>query len=194
MLVNLVISWLYFLMVTTRVISPGDLYCCLLPQCEALRTCRSGFRSQQNGAVTGISRLCQVQTSQKECAIGPVRCKKEWMILQTFRRSCIECAIHHERLHGRTMNRMCAKNNTHIWHEQAIIDWICGAWSHCCLMPECEASRTCHSGFAIVRLHSIAFFFFFWAISSIHCLAARDFGAGIEQPFGCLIVQNVQAM
>ena len=24
-----------------------DLYCCLLPRCEALRTCRSGFRSQQ---------------------------------------------------------------------------------------------------------------------------------------------------
>jgi len=26
-----------------RVISSGDPYCCLLPQCEALRTCRSGF-------------------------------------------------------------------------------------------------------------------------------------------------------
>jgi len=26
-----------------RVTSSGDLYCCLLPQCEALRTCRSGF-------------------------------------------------------------------------------------------------------------------------------------------------------
>jgi len=26
-----------------RVISSGELYCCLLPQCEALRTCRSGF-------------------------------------------------------------------------------------------------------------------------------------------------------
>ena len=26
-----------------RVISSGDLYCCLLPQCEALRTCRSRF-------------------------------------------------------------------------------------------------------------------------------------------------------
>ena len=26
-----------------RVISSGDLYCCLLPQCEALRTCHSGF-------------------------------------------------------------------------------------------------------------------------------------------------------
>jgi len=26
-----------------RVILSGDLYCCLLPQCEALRTCLSGF-------------------------------------------------------------------------------------------------------------------------------------------------------
>jgi len=26
-----------------RVISSGDLYFCLLPRCEALRTCRSGF-------------------------------------------------------------------------------------------------------------------------------------------------------
>jgi len=26
-----------------RVISSGDLYCCLLPRCKALRTCRSGF-------------------------------------------------------------------------------------------------------------------------------------------------------
>ena len=28
---------------SNRVISPGDLYCCLLLQCEALRTCHSGF-------------------------------------------------------------------------------------------------------------------------------------------------------
>jgi len=26
-----------------RVISSGDLYCCLLPRCEALRKCRAGF-------------------------------------------------------------------------------------------------------------------------------------------------------
>jgi len=30
-------------MVTTRLISSGDPYFCLLPRCEALRTCRSGF-------------------------------------------------------------------------------------------------------------------------------------------------------
>ena len=38
-------------------------------------------------------------------------------------------------------------------------------------------------------------FSFFWASSSfIHCLAALDFGAGVEQPFGCLIVQNRQVV
>jgi len=36
---------------------------------------------------------------------------------------------------------------------------------------------------------------FFWTSSSfIHCLAALDLGAGVEQPFDCLIVQNRQAM
>ena len=38
------------------------------------------------------------------------------------------------------------------------------------------------------------FCFFFWASSFIHCLAALDFGAGVEQPFRCLIVQNRQAV
>jgi len=29
---------------------------------------------------------------------------------------------------------------------------------------------------------------------SIRCLATLDFGGGVEQPFGCLIIQNRQAM
>jgi len=36
--------------------------------------------------------------------------------------------------------------------------------------------------------------FFFWASCSNHCLAALDLGADVEQPFGCLIIQNHQAM
>ena len=35
---------------------------------------------------------------------------------------------------------------------------------------------------------------FVWGNSFIHCLAALDFGASVEQPFGCLIVQNHQAV
>jgi len=32
-----------------RVIAAHDLYCCLLPQCEALRICRSGFSDRNSG-------------------------------------------------------------------------------------------------------------------------------------------------
>jgi len=36
---------------------------------------------------------------------------------------------------------------------------------------------------------------FVWVSSSfVHCLATLDFRAGVEQPFGCLNVQNRQAM
>jgi len=38
-----------------------------------------------------------MQTSQKERAIGVVRCKKQGMLLQPFRWRCVECVIHHER-------------------------------------------------------------------------------------------------
>ena len=43
----------------------------------------------------------------------------------------------------------------------------------------------------MLRLH---WFFFFWASCWNHCLAALDIGAGVAQPFNCLIVQNRQAM
>jgi len=35
---------------------------------------------------------------------------------------------------------------------------------------------------------------FVWATFFIHCLAALDFGAGVEQPFGSLIVENRHAV
>jgi len=37
-------------------------------------------------------------------------------------------------------------------------------------------------------------YLFFWASSSNHFLATLDLGAGVEQPFDCLIVQNRQAV
>jgi len=36
--------------------------------------------------------------------------------------------------------------------------------------------------------------FFFWASCWNHCLAVLDLGAGVGQPFNCLIVQNRQVM
>ena len=43
--------YIYIWTNNNRVIAAHDLYCCLLPQCEALRTCRSGF-SDRNSART----------------------------------------------------------------------------------------------------------------------------------------------
>jgi len=34
----------------------------------------------------------------------------------------------------------------------------------------------------------------FEPVVTVHCLAALDLGANVEQPFDCLIVQNRQAM
>ena len=39
-----------------------------------------------------------------------------------------------------------------------------------------------------------SFFFFFWASRWNHCLAPLDLGAGVEQPFNCLMDQHRQAM
>jgi len=51
--------------------------------------------------------------SQKEHAIGVVRCKKEGMLLQPLRWRCVDCVIHHERdVH---------EEQKYVWHEQAII-------------------------------------------------------------------------
>ena len=74
-----------------------DLCCCLLPQCEALRTCRSGFP-------IALKRCCDQDVNvvsgadfTKKCAIGAVRCKKDRMLLKPLGYRCVECVIHHER-------------------------------------------------------------------------------------------------
>jgi len=73
-----------------------DLYCCLLPQCEICIHSAWAFQSQQTGALTRMWRWCQVQPSQKECAIGAVHCKKEGTLLQPLSWCCVESAIHHK--------------------------------------------------------------------------------------------------
>jgi len=42
-----------------RVISSGDLYCCLLSQCEALRICHSGFPITTVSALS-LDQFCQL--------------------------------------------------------------------------------------------------------------------------------------
>jgi len=63
--------------------------------CHSAKLCAYAardFLSQQNGAVTRMWRLCGVQPSHKESAIGAVRCKNEGMLLQPLRWCCVECA------------------------------------------------------------------------------------------------------
>jgi len=97
------------------------------------------FRSQQNGAVTRMWRSCGVQPSHKEHAIDVVRCKKEGMLLQPLRWCCVDCVIHHERdvrEEQKYMYVVQTSNNRVI----SSVDL------YCCLLPWCEALRTCHSG------------------------------------------------
>jgi len=49
-----------------------------------------------------------------------------------------------------TTNGMCAKNNTHIYVARTSNDRVIAAHDlYCCLLPQCEALRTCCSGFPI---------------------------------------------
>jgi len=81
-----------------------------------------------------------------------------------------------------TTNRICAKNNTiYMWREQATMKWswrvssaVTDMWMierndwrtprviaaydlYCCLLPQCETLRTCHSGFPIAKLKCFHF-------------------------------------
>jgi len=112
--------------------------------CHGAKLCAHAardFRSQQNGAMTRMWRSCGVQPSHKERAIGAVRCKKEGM-LQPLRLSCVDCMIHHERdvcEEQKYMYVACTSNNR----------VISSGDLYCCLLPRCEALRTCRSGFPI---------------------------------------------
>ena len=49
-----------------------------------------------------------------------------------------------------TMNGMCAKNNTHIYVARTSNNRVIAACElYCCLLPQCEALRTCRSGYPI---------------------------------------------
>jgi len=131
-----------------RVISSVNHYCCLPPQCEALRLAAGLFRLQQNGAVTRMWRSCCVKPSQKECAIGAVRCKNEGMLLQPLRWCCVDCVIHHERDVREEQHHMYVvrTSNNRV---------IMACELYCCLPPQCEALCTSRSGFPIATVARI---------------------------------------
>jgi len=80
-----------------RVILSGDLYCWLVPQCEALRTCHSGFPIAIKWCCDQDVKVVPGATFAEKCIIRAVHCKKEGMLLQPLHWRCVECAIHHER-------------------------------------------------------------------------------------------------
>jgi len=74
-----------------------ELYCCLLPQFEALRICRSGFPIATKWCCDQDVKVVRSSGFTQKRAIGAVRCKKEGMLLQPLQWCCVDCVIHHER-------------------------------------------------------------------------------------------------
>ena len=104
-----------------------DFYCCLLPQCETLRTCRSGF-----------------PIATKWCCLRSVR-------VVVKRKGCCSNLSFGVALNTPfTKNGMCEKNSTHTHVARTSNNRMIAACDfYCCLLPQCEASRTCRSGFPI---------------------------------------------
>ena len=77
-----------------------------------------------------------------------------------------------------TTNGLCAKNkNICMWREQAIIV-ISSGDLYCCLLPRCEALRTCRSGFPIATVYLWKGIFF----QVFHCKNVRRI---LVQKHGC---------
>jgi len=99
--------------------------------CHSVKLCvlaAWAFLSQQNGAVTRMWQSCQVQPSQKDCVIGVVRWKRKGC--------CCNLSVGIALNVRFAMNRMCAKNSTHIY-----VTWtsnyrlILSVDLYCCLLP-----------------------------------------------------------
>jgi len=113
--------------------------------CHSAKLCTHAarnFLSQQNGAVTRMWRLCEFSHHTKNVRLV-------WFVVK--RRGC--CC----NLSGGvalnvwfTTNRMCMKNNTTTYVARTSNSKRdCEHDLYCCLLPRCEALRTCRSGFLI---------------------------------------------
>jgi len=80
-----------------REIATHDLYCCLLPRCEALRTCRSVFPIATKWCCDQDVEVVLSSAFYKAHALGVVRYNKKGMLLQPLRWCCVDCVMHHER-------------------------------------------------------------------------------------------------
>ena len=120
-----------------------NLFCCLLPWCDAWRTCHSGFPivtkwcSDQDGEVVLSSaftqRMCDrcdsLQKGGDVVATSPVVLR---LLCDSLRTGCA----------WRITPLLYI-----VWASNSKRDWKHDLY--CCLLPQCEALRTCHSGFPI---------------------------------------------
>ena len=109
-----------------------------------------------------------------------VRCKKEGMLLQPLRWCCIDCVIHHER------DVREEQHHTYMWREHAIIEcsWHGKKALYCCLLPQCEALRTCLCPQVSLSLQSSS------AICHINFLIKAALDSAMTSPRKALIDKN----
>ena len=100
-----------------RVISAGDLYCCLLPKCEALHTCRSGF-SDCNTMV-----LLPGCGGRAEFSLHTRNVRSVWFVVK--RGDIVATSLVALRLLFDSPQTGCARrgNTIWMWRKQAIIEW-----------------------------------------------------------------------
>jgi len=81
---------------TRRVISSGDLYCCLLPQYEALRTCRLGFLIATKWYCDQAVKAMPSETFTKKVRLVQFIVKRMGCCCNLLVGVALNCAIHHE--------------------------------------------------------------------------------------------------
>ena len=117
-----------------RVIISCEPYCCLLPQCEALRICCLGFFDRNKMVLWPGCGGCVVWSFHKN-NIRSVR------FIGKRRGCCCNLSGGIALNVWFTTNGICVKNNNiYTWHEQAIIEWLCHLNS---IVACCHSAKLC---------------------------------------------------
>jgi len=129
-----------------RVIMACELYCCLLPQCKALRICRSGFPIATKWCCDRDVKVVRSLAFTKRTCDQCGSLQKGGDVVATF-----PVVLHWLCDSPRTG---CAwRTTTYIyvaWTSNNRVIMACELY--CCLLPQCEALRVCRSGFPIATL------------------------------------------
>jgi len=116
-----------------RVIAACDLYCCLLLQCDALRTCRSGFP-------IATKRCCDQDV---KVVPGAAFTKTTRDRRSAFKKEeyCCKLSVSVALNVRFTTNGMCAKNYTHIYVARTSkLEWL---WRMIYIVACCHSVKLC---------------------------------------------------